>query len=184
MERSPLPASTLGMTTTNDIAPRLEQAGASIARWGVVLALGWIGLTKFTAGEAEGIAGLVEHSPFVAWMYDVWSRQATSNVIGVAELLAATLIAGRRWWATGAALGALLAIATFLVTLSFIATTPGSIDLSHGIPLPGGAAQFLLKDVALLGGSVWALGDALRAVRVRRMELVPALVSTPTRKLP
>lgn len=147
-----------------DAGERLERAGASLARWGVVVVLAWIGATKFTAEEARGIVSLVEHSPLMAWMYDVLSMQAASNLIGVAELAAAALLAARRWAPRAAVAGAAVAVATFVVTLSFIATTPGAIDLSHGIPLPGGAAQFLAKDLALLGASVWALGDALRGV--------------------
>jgi uncharacterized membrane protein YkgB len=142
----------------------LERAGASLARWGVVLALGWIGATKFTPEEARGIAALLDHSPLLSWMYLVWSEQGASNAIGVVEIVAAALLAARRWWPRLAAVGAALAVATFLVTLSFMLTTPGTIDTTHGMPLPGGAAQFLIKDVVLLGASLWALGDALGAV--------------------
>lgn len=146
------------------VGERIERAGASLARWGVVVVLAWIGATKFTAEEARGIVPLVEHSPLMAWLYDLLSVQGASNLIGVAELAAATLLAARRWAPRAAVAGAAMAVATFVVTLSFIATTPGAIDLSHGLPLPGGAAQFLAKDLALLGASLWALGDALRGV--------------------
>ena len=159
-------------------AERLERAGASLARWGVVLALAWIGAAKFTPEEAQGIAGLVEESPLMSWMYGVWSRQAASNVIGTVEIAAAAMLAARRWAPRAAAVGAAVAIATFLVTLSFMLTTPGAVDFSRLVPMPGGAAQFLLKDVALLGASVWALGDALRGVAA--MEPDRRLVSTPT----
>ena len=50
---------------------------------------------KFTAYEAEGIKTLVETSPLMSWMYKVFSLRATSNVIGMAELIAAALIAIR-----------------------------------------------------------------------------------------
>ena len=141
---------------------RLERAGGSIARWGVVIALAWIGATKFTPEEARGIEALMRHSPLLSWVYAVLDVQAASNAIGVVELVAAALLAARRWAPRAAVVGAAIAVGTFLVTLSFILTTPGAIDLSHGVPLPGGPAQFLVKDVALLGGAVWALGDALR----------------------
>jgi uncharacterized membrane protein YkgB len=68
-----------------------EKLGAVVIRYGLVLVLGWIGAMKFTAYEAEGIKGLVETSPLMSWMYKVLSVQATSNVIGVAELLADSL---------------------------------------------------------------------------------------------
>jgi uncharacterized membrane protein YkgB len=141
----------------------VQRAGMSIARWGVVLTLAWIGATKFTPAEARGIKALIEHSPLLAWMYVVWSEQGASNVIGVLEILAAALLAARPWAPRPAVVGAAMAVATFVVTLSFMLTTPGAIDMTHGMPLPGGAAQFLVKDVVLLGASLWALGDALRA---------------------
>jgi uncharacterized membrane protein YkgB len=141
----------------------LERLGTSVARWGLVVVLAWIGATKFTSEEAHGIHALVEHSPLVAWMYALWSEQATSNVIGVLELVAALGLALRTWVPRAAVVGGLMATATFVVTLSFIASTPGTLDLSHGVPLPGGAAQFLIKDLVLLGASLWATGDALGA---------------------
>ena len=72
-----------------------EKLGAFLIRYGLVLVLGWIGAMKFTAYEAEGIKTLVETSPLMSWMYKVLSLQATSNVIGMAELTAAALIAIR-----------------------------------------------------------------------------------------
>lgn len=149
-------------------ARAIERAGTAVGRWGVVLVLAWIGATKFTPEEARGIRGLVEHSPLVAWMYAVWSERTASSVIGVMELAAALLLALRSWAPRAAVVGGLMAVATFVVTLSFIASTPDAIDLSHGIPLPGGAAQFLIKDLVLLGASLWATGDALGASVSRR----------------
>jgi uncharacterized membrane protein YkgB len=53
----------------------------------------------------------------------------------------------------------------FLTTLSFLVTTPGVWEPSVGcIPalsaIPG---QFLIKDLALLGISLWSLGEAWQA---------------------
>jgi len=73
----------------------VRRLGEFLIRYGLVLVLGWIGAMKFTAYEAEGIKTLVETSPFMSWMYKVFSLQATSNIIGVAEITAAVLIAIR-----------------------------------------------------------------------------------------
>src|SRR5689334_12954643 len=70
-----------------------QRAGEFLIRYGLVIVLGWIGAMKFTWYEAKGIEGLVRTSPLMSWMYNFLSLQAASNVIGVAELLAATLIA-------------------------------------------------------------------------------------------
>ena len=46
-------------------------------------------------------------------------------------------------------------------------TTPGvGEDTAGGFPLLSMTGQFLVKDVALLGISVWTLTDALRAARI------------------
>ena len=144
-----------------------ERAGAEVGRWGLVIVLAWIGATKFTAEEARAIHGLIAPSPLMSWMYAVWSEQAASNVIGVLELVAALLLALRTIAPRAAVVGAAMATGTFVVTLSFILSTPGTIDFTHAVPLPGGPAAFLVKDLVLLGASLWALGDALRAATTR-----------------
>jgi len=59
--------------------------------------------------------------------------------------------------------GSLGAIVTFLLTTSFPFTTPGAIQLGHGVEILGGAGQFLIKDLVLLGASLWTAAEALRA---------------------
>ena len=70
----------------------LEEIGSTVARWGLILCLLFIGLAKFTQEEARGIQPLVAHSPLMAWMYSVWSIQGVSNVIGTIELALAVLL--------------------------------------------------------------------------------------------
>jgi uncharacterized membrane protein YkgB len=138
-----------------------EKWGAFLIRYGLVLVLGWIGAMKFTAYEAEGIKTLVETSPFMSWMYKVFSVQATSNVIGVAELTAAVLIAIRPLSAKLSAIGSVLAVLTFLTTLTFLFSLPGWEKTLGGFPALSGSGGFLLKDVVLLGAALLTLGDSL-----------------------
>ena len=77
----------------------------------------------------------------------------------------ALLIAERPFSPRACVLGSALAVVMFLTTLSFLVTTPGVWEPSLGgfpalAALPG---QFLIKDVALLGISLWSLGEAWRA---------------------
>jgi len=77
----------------------------------------------------------------------------------------ALLIAARPFWPRASAVGSVLAVGMFLTTLSFLVTTPGVWEPSlGGFPalsaIPG---QFLIKDLALLGISLWSLGDAWQA---------------------
>jgi reactive chlorine resistance protein C len=138
-----------------------ERLGAFLIRYGLVLVLGWIGAMKFTAYEAEGIKTLVETSPFMSWMYKVFSLQATSNVIGIAELTAAALIAIRPLAPKLSAIGSVLAVFTFLTTLTFLFTLPGWEASLGGFPALSGSGGFLLKDIVLLGATFFTLGDSL-----------------------
>jgi len=138
-----------------------ERAGEFLLRYGLVLVLGWIGAMKFTAYEAEGIKALVATSPLMSWMYKAFSLQATSNIIGVAEIMAALLIAIRPISARLSAIGSVIAVFTFLATLTFLFSLPGWVKSLGGFPALSGSGGFLLKDVVLLGAAVWTLGDAL-----------------------
>ena len=82
------------------------------------------------------------------------------------ELAAAVLLAVKPWWPKASILGSILAILLFLATISFMFTAPGVFEASQGgFPALGANGYFLVKDVALLGISVWTLADALRAIR-------------------
>lgn len=140
-----------------------EKLGTFFIRYGLVLVLGWIGAMKFTAYEAEGIKTLVETSPFMSWIYRVLSLQATSNLIGVAELTAAALIAIRPLSARLSAIGSVLAVLTFLTTLTFLFSLPGWEKSLGGFPALSGSGGFLLKDTVLLGAALFTLGDSLRS---------------------
>jgi len=141
----------------------LESAGVVISRYGLVVILLLIGILKFTPAEADGIQPLVSHSPFMSWMYLVLSKQGVSNLIGFIELLVALLLALRPISPRASFFGSLGAIATFLLTTSFLFTTPGAIQLGHGVEILGGAGQFLIKDLVLLGASFWTAAEALGA---------------------
>ena len=138
--------------------------GAFLLRYGLVLVLGWIGAMKFTAYEAEGIKPLVETSPFMSWMYKVLSIQATSNLFGFAEITAAVLIAIRPISPKLSAIGSVLAVLTFLATLTFLFSLPGWEKSLGGFPALSGSGGFLLKDVVLLGAALWTLSHSLSAV--------------------
>ncbi len=145
----------------------LDSLGASLARYGLVVVIGWIGLMKFTAFEANGIQPLVSNSPFMSWLYDVFSVTTFSALLGVVEVAAAVLLAIKPLAPRLSAVGSVIAIGLFIATLSFLFTTPDVFEASQGgFPMLSSAGQFLIKDVALLGVSVWSLSDALRTAKV------------------
>ena len=142
---------------------KAEGIGLHVARYALVLVLVWIGAMKFTAYEAGAIEPLVAHSPLMSWLYAVFSVQATSNLIGVAEIAAGIMIALRPWSAKACVLGSLMAIATFVITLTFLFSTPGWEPTLGGFPaLSVAPGQFILKDAVLLGVAIWSTGEALR----------------------
>ena len=143
----------------------LDAVGGMAARYGLVIVIAAFGLLKFTEYEAQGIAPLVSESPFMSWLYNIFSVYTFSVLLGVFEVAAAVLIAVKPWWPKASILGSLLAILLFVATISFLFTTPGAFDDSVAYPAPSMTTGFLFKDVALLGISVWTLADAMRATR-------------------
>jgi len=147
----------------------LKSIGMHIARYGLAIVLLWIGGMMFTAYQAEGIRPLVANSPLMSWVYRVMSVGGFSSLLGVVEIAIGVLIALRPVWPMGSAVGSGLAAGMFLTTLSFLLTTPGWEPSLGGFPalsaMPG---QFLLKDVVLLGASLFTAGESLEAAGSRR----------------
>ncbi len=81
--------------------------GALLARYGLVVVIAWIGALKFTAYEAAGIQPLVANSPFMSWVYNIFSASAFSTVLGVVELTTALLLAVKPWWPKLSLLGSI-----------------------------------------------------------------------------
>jgi uncharacterized membrane protein YkgB len=92
-----------------EFGQRLEKSGTLIIRFGLAIVLFWIGAMKFTQYEAEAIQPLVENSPFMGWLYSIFSVRTFSAVLGTVEIILAILIAlrpvaakvsavGRRAW--------------------------------------------------------------------------------------
>jgi uncharacterized membrane protein YkgB len=136
-----------------------DLVGGAILRYGLVLFLVLFGLAKFTAAEAQTIQPWVANSPALAWLYAVTSVQGASNLIGVLELSLGALLAVRPWWPRASVIGSLGATVAFLITLSFLFTTPNLSPEWQG---------FLMKDLVLVGAAVWTAGDSLRAAERRR----------------
>ncbi|WP_216864419.1 YkgB family protein [Mycolicibacterium goodii] len=150
--------------TTADrvIADRITTTGQVICRYGLVVVLAWIGVGKYVKMESRV---LIEHSPLMSWMYDFLSVTTVAYCLGTAEIVAAVLIAARPFSVRATVIGSAMATVLFLGTLSFLFTTPGVVA-THAGPIPvlsGMPGQFLLKDLVLIGVSVWSLGEALRA---------------------
>ena len=157
-----------GLTSRSADSPTEEKniflnMGQTVLRYGLVTVIGYIGLLKFTRYEAEGIEPFVANNPLMSWMYSLFSTQTAAEIIGVWEIISAVLIALRPYSTKASALGSGMAVGMSLTTLSSIFTTPGVWHEDRGFPFMSAApGQFLLKDLVLLGASLWTLGEALK----------------------
>lgn len=89
----------------SSLSSRVEAVGRELARYGLVVVVGWIGLMKFTTYEAEGIRLYVANSPLMSWVYGPMSVRGFSALLGVVEVAVAVLIAARPFSARASALG-------------------------------------------------------------------------------
>jgi hypothetical protein len=80
----------------------------------------------------------------------LWKNN-TANAIGLIEITTALLIASRPFSPKASFLGSLGAIITVLLTISFLFSTPGALQLGHGISTLGDTGQFLIKDLCPIG---------------------------------
>ena len=153
---------TLPMTHRLSVSESLQALGVFITRYGLVAIFVWIGAMKFTAYEANAIQPLVANSPFMSWLYQIFSVEGFSNALGVLEVAIGLMIATRPFSASLSAIGSGLAAILFLGTLSFMLSTPPVWEASlGGFPaLSVAPGQFLLKDLGLLGAAIWTMGEA------------------------
>ena len=158
--RGPFVADRFCLTSGAWTQALLEKLGIHVSRYGLVVTLLLIGVLKFTAAEAHGIQPLVAHSPLMSWLYRIFSVQTVSDLIGAIEIIVASLMALRPLSARLSYIGSIGAIITFLLTISFLFSTPGASQFLYGFPMLGDAGQFLIKDLVLLGASIWTAAEA------------------------
>ena len=90
-------------------------------------------------------------------MLVVFDVRTASAIIGVIESILALGILTRRLWPHVSGLASLGASRMYLVTLSFLFSTPGVLDPINP------AFGFLVLDLILLGAALYTAGEALRA---------------------
>jgi len=128
----------------------------------------WFGGMKFTHYEATGLVPLVSNSPFLGWVYNIFSVDTFSSLLGVVEVSIGALIAGRLLSPKLSLIGGALSAGLFFTTLSFMFSTPGVIEPGLGFPAISVApGQFLLKDIGLLAASIFVAGHSLLALERR-----------------
>jgi reactive chlorine resistance protein C len=148
----------------NRYTEKLQSLGAALIRYGLAAVILFIGALKFTRFEAENIRPLVAHSPLLFWLQSALGVRGSSNLLGIIEIAVGLGILAYRFAPRLSGLASLGACGMFLITLSFLVTTPGAAP--WGATGPG---QFLLKDVVLLGAALYTAGVSFQArARVAR----------------
>jgi reactive chlorine resistance protein C len=126
---------------------KFSRAGYNLGVIATILVLIWIGIFKFTPGEAMAIKNYVSHSFLMSWLYSLFSVQMVSNLIGIFEIITGLFLIASFWNHRLGLIGGYLSLVIFLTTLSFVFTTPGIWKMSEGVPVTD---FFVIKDLAFL----------------------------------
>ena len=139
------------MVTTGLNKMKTTNFGYVFGVLGVSLLLLWLGVYKFTPTEAKLIEPLIVNHPLLSWVYQLFSVQTVSNLIGSVEIIVGLgLLLGFKNAKVGLISG-LAAVGIFVVTLSFILTTPDTWKVSDGVLI---TSFFLLKDWVFLAVAI------------------------------
>ncbi|AXT37574.1 DUF417 family protein [Alteromonas sp. BL110] len=112
----------------------------------VAMVLLWIGSMKFFEFEANAIVGLVETSPLMSWLYDVFSVQGASNVIGSFDVFFA-LVLGLGIYTKNKPMiiaSGIACLSVFLMTQTFLFSVP---DTFNSATIVNRLGQFVIKDL-------------------------------------
>lgn len=118
----------------------------------------WFGVQKFTPYAANAIEPLIVHSPLMSWP-GIFGVRGEAKIVGTIELITAALLIVGSVAPVVSALGAAFASVTFILTVSFVFSTP-DITLYSAIGFPVISTlveQFLIKDVVLLAACLTLL---------------------------
>jgi reactive chlorine resistance protein C len=151
----------------------VKRAGRITALAGVILPLFLIGILKFTAVEIDGLKPLIGGTPWLAWLYGLFGVPGASHFLGAVEITTALFLLISPWSARAAVAGGAVGALTFLLTASILFAVPIWEPASGGFPWLNDTGTFLIKDVALLGISLFVLGEGLDRVSSRSAAAAP-----------
>jgi len=119
----------------------------------LAMVLLWIGGMKFYDFEAKAIVGLVETSPFMSWLYSLFSVQGASNVIGGFDVLFALLLGAGILLNNKKLIivSGLACLSVFLMTQTFLLSAPKAFSSSTLLARLG---QFVIKDLWYVGNLI------------------------------
>lgn len=177
-----------------NLAASMQNLGINLIRLSVLIIFVWIGGLKFLNYEAEGIVPFVANSPFMSFFYTKdapgykeyklkegefdqakyeWHKANNtygfSRGLGILIMIIGVLMFLGAFWPRIGLVGSVLAIIMTIGTLSFLVTTPevwvpnlGSGE--YGFPLLSGAGRLVIKDTAILAGTIVVMADCARRI--------------------
>jgi uncharacterized membrane protein YkgB len=144
-----------------------EDLDYHVVRASMVIVYFFFAYQKWFEYEAQVLIPYISHGPLIFWMYPVFGIRGASWFLGAAESSIFVLLLLGFWDKRLGLLGAAGSVVTFVCTVTIIPFMPGGWEASAGgFPAMVGPNAFLMKDVVLLGVSVYLLKQD--AVRVRQ----------------
>lgn len=129
---------------------------------------------KWFAYEANALVPFISHGPLIFWLYPAFGVRGAAFFLGSAECLIGFVMLLGFWNRKLALLAALASCATYVATVTIIPFFPDAWAApAGGFPAATLPFLFLVKDIVLLGASVYLLKQAiLRASSSERMPLM------------
>jgi uncharacterized membrane protein YkgB len=124
----------------------------------------FFGYQKWFDYEAQALIPYISHGPLVFWLYPAFGIRGATYFLGVSEWLFGALLLAGLWNKKLGILGALGLCFSMLRTSTIIPFLPdGWAASAGGFPAMTERVAFLMKDLVLLGVSVYLLRqDVLR----------------------
>jgi len=123
----------------------------------VIISL-FFGYQKWFEYEAQALIPYISHGPLIFWLYPVFGIRGATYFLGASEWLFGALLLAGFWNKKAGILGALGLCFSMLATSTIIPFIPGGWAASAGgFPAMTEKVAFLMKDMVLLGVSVYLL---------------------------
>ena len=118
----------------------------------------FFGYQKWFQYEAQALIPYISHGPLIFWLYPVFGLRGATYFLGAAEWLIGALLLAGFWSKKLGILGALGMCFSMLGTSTIIPFIPdGWAASAGGFPAMTERVAFLMKDLVLLGVSVYLL---------------------------
>jgi uncharacterized membrane protein YkgB len=118
----------------------------------------FFGYQKWFEYEAKALVPYISHGPLIFWLYPAFGIRGATYFLGVSEWLFGALLLAGFWNKKAGILGALGLCFSMLATSTIIPFIPGGWAASAGgFPAMTEKVAFLMKDLVLLGVSVYLL---------------------------